>query len=112
MNEMTESYTDESGVTVNRDPTEIMKYFNQIRYRSGLPGITLADASDPDRMREIIKQEWQVEFFFEDHRYYDLRRWMDAPTAYRKPVTGLDVSAGQSEQIGSASCRERVCQYV
>lgn len=98
MNEMTESYTDESGVLVSRNPSEIMKYFNQIRYRSGLPGITLAEASDRERLREIIKQEWQVEFFFEDHRYYDLRRWLDAPNAYRKPVTGLDVSASQSER--------------
>lgn len=98
MNEMTEPYTDESGVAVVRDPAEMVKYFNQIRYRSGLPGITLSDASDRERMREIIKQEWQVEFFFEDHRYFDLRRWLDAPMAYRKPVTGLDVSASRSER--------------
>ncbi len=96
MNEMTESYTatNENGteVTISRDPAEMVKYFNQIRYRAGLPGITVADASDRDKMREIIKQEWRVEFFNEDHRYYDLRRWMDAPAAYQRPIYGLDVS--------------------
>lgn len=99
MNEMTAAYTDaKTGISVSRDPAQIVFYFNQIRYRSGLPGITLADAADVVKMRSIIKQEWQVEFFNEDHRYFDLRRWMDAPMAYRKPVTGLDVTAKAAER--------------
>ncbi len=99
MNEMTEAYTDKAtGISVSRDPAQIVFYFNQIRYRAGLPGITVADASDRATMRNIIKQEWQVEFFNEDHRYYDLRRWKDAPLAYRKPVTGLDVTAKTAER--------------
>lgn len=98
MNEMTQDYADGTGVTVSRDPSQIVFYFNQIRYRAGLPGITTADAADRDKMRDVIKQEWQVEFFNEDHRYYDLRRWKDAPMAYRKPVTGLDVTAKTAER--------------
>jgi hypothetical protein len=99
MNEMTGSYTDEaSGITVSRDPAQMVFYFNQIRYRAGLPGITVADASNKEKMREIIKQEWRVEFFNEDHRYYDLRRWMDAPAAYQRPVYGLDVTAKTAQR--------------
>lgn len=94
MNEMTGTYTGKNvngeTITITRDPAQIVYYFNQIRYRAGLPGITLADASDKDKMRNIIKQEWRVEFFNEDHRYYDLRRWMDAKAAYQKPVMGFD----------------------
>ena len=94
MNEMEDSYTDEvTGITVTRDVAEMVKHFNQIRYRSGLPGITVADASDYQTMKNLIKHERQIEFFFEDHRYYDLRRWMDAPQVMRTPVTGLDVMA-------------------
>ena len=96
MNEMTASYTttDENAntITITRDPALMVSYFNQIRYRAGLPGITLADASNQGTMRNIIKQEWRVEFFNEDHRYYDLRRWLDAQAAYQRPVYGLDVS--------------------
>jgi len=96
MNEMTQPYTtttdDGTTITITRDPAIMVSYFNQIRYRAGLPGITTADASDQATMRNIIKQEWRVEFFNEDHRYYDLRRWLDAQTAYQKPITGLDVS--------------------
>lgn len=94
MNEMEDSYNDEvTGITVTRDVSEMVKYFNQIRYRSGLPGISVAEASDYETMKNLIKHERQIEFFFEDHRYYDLRRWMDAPEVMSKPVTGLDVTA-------------------
>ena len=41
MNEMEGTYADESGVTVSRNEAEMVKYFNQIRYRAGLPGISL-----------------------------------------------------------------------
>ena len=102
MNEMTDAYTttteDATQITITRDPAEIVKYFNQIRYRAGLPGITLADASNRETMRNIIKQEWRVEFFNEDHRYYDLRRWLDAQNAYQRPVYGLDVTAKTSQR--------------
>ena len=99
MNEMDASYTDAAtGITVTRNVDEMVKYFNEIRYRAGLPGITTADAQDYDKMKALIKQEWQVEFAFENHRYYDLRRWKDAYDAMNKPVTGLDVSAKTSER--------------
>ena len=99
MNEMTEPYTDPvNKITVSRDVQQMMFYFNQIRYRAGLPGITTAEASDYETMKKLIKQEWKVEFAFEDHRYYDLRRWKDAPDAMNKPVTGLDVSAKMAER--------------
>ena len=99
MNEMEDSYTDEvTGITVTRDVSEMVKYFNQIRYRSGLPGISVAEASDYETMKNLIKHERQIEFFFEDHRYYDLRRWMDAPEVMSKPVTGLDVTARRAQR--------------
>ncbi len=99
MNEMEDSYNDEvTGITVTRDVSEMVKYFNQIRYRSGLPGISVAEASDYETMKNLIKHERQIEFFFEDHRYYDLRRWMDAPEVMSKPVTGLDVTARRAQR--------------
>lgn len=99
MNEMNSSYTDETtGVTVMKDVSQMVKYFNQIRYRAGLPGITPAEAGNYDTMKGLIKHERQIEFFFEDHRYYDLRRWMDAPEVMRTPVTGLDVAAKGAER--------------
>ena len=99
LNEMAEgTYTDESGTVVTKDANEIVKYFNQVRYRAGQPGITTADASDYTRMKEIVKHEWQIEFAFESRRYWDLRRWKDAYDAYNKPIKGLDVSATSAKR--------------
>ena len=99
MNEMSGSYTDEvTGISVTKDVAQMVKYFNEIRYRAGLPGITESEAGSYETMKQLIKHERQIEFFFEDHRYYDLRRWMDAPEVMRTPVTGLDVTARSSER--------------
>lgn len=98
MNEMEGSYTDESGVTVSRDVDQMVEYFNQVRYRAGQPGITAADAQDPENMRQLIKHEWRIEFAFEDRRYWDLRRWLDAPNVYNTAVKGLDVTAKQAQR--------------
>lgn len=80
MNEMEEGvvYTDEdNNITVKRDKDEMRKYFNMIRFRAGLPGVTDAELNDPAKMREIIKRERQVEFALEGRRFFDLRRWGD-----------------------------------
>lgn len=99
MNEMDGSYTDEDGqVTVTRDVDQMVRYFNQIRYRAGQPGITAADAADPTTMRELIKHERLIEFAFEGQRFWDLRRWKDAYDAYNKPIRGLDVSAREAQR--------------
>lgn len=99
MNEMEGSYTDEEAqVTVTRDVDQMVSCFNQIRYRAGQPGITAADASDQAKMRDLIKHERQIEFAFEGHRFWDLRRWKDAYEAYNKPIRGLDVSATSSQR--------------
>lgn len=46
---------------------------NQIRVRSGQP--ELPTGLTKDQMRERIRQEWRVEFVFEGHRYFQLKRW-------------------------------------
>ena len=37
-----------------------MYYFNMIRYRAGLPGITLADAIDLVKIRHLIIREIMI----------------------------------------------------
>lgn len=101
LNELEQTYTDEAtGHTVSRDLPEMVKYFNMIRYRAGLPGVSESDAEvrDRDAMRELIKRERRVEFFCEGRRYHDLRRWGDAMAAYNEPVTGMNISARSSER--------------
>lgn len=47
---------------------DALKYINQIRRRAGIQELTSITFDD-------IVQEYRVEFAFEDHRYWDLKRW-------------------------------------
>jgi len=99
LNELDGSYTDEeAGITVTRDPDEIAYYFNQVRYRAGLPGLSADELASRETLREAIKRERQVEFACEGRRYHDLRRWKDAPDAYNAPITGMNIHAKSSER--------------
>ena len=94
----TVTFSDESTGTYTRDMNEMAKYFNMVRYRAGLPGITADDARDVTTMRDLIKRERRVEFFCEGRRYHDLRRWGDAIDAYNEPVTGMNIAARSTDR--------------
>ena len=42
-------------------------------------------------MREKIRNEKRVEFAFEDHRFWDVRRWMQAPQYFGSPLNGVEI---------------------
>ncbi len=97
LNELDAAYT-EGDYTVSRDLGEIAKYFNQVRYRAGLPGLSSEDLASKESLRAAIKRERQVEFACEGRRYHDLRRWKDAEDVYSKPIRGMNVYSRGSER--------------
>lgn len=53
-------------------PEQAYQYINQVRARAGMPpykGMTQAE------LRERIRNERRIELCFEDHRFFDERRW-------------------------------------
>jgi hypothetical protein len=58
---------------------------NQIRNRAGMPDVTDAGADLVKRYRN----ERRVELAWEQHRFFDVRRWMIAPEAYGQ-IKGVD----------------------
>jgi hypothetical protein len=58
--------------------SEAKTYINMIRKRVGMPGITDSGAT----LKERYRNERRVELAFEEHRFFDVRRWMIAPKAY------------------------------
>lgn len=62
---------------------------NEVRGRVGMPGV-LADSKE--EMREKIRHERRVELAFEDHRFWDVRRWMTAPDDLNAPLKGVKVT--------------------
>jgi hypothetical protein len=49
-------------------------------------------AADQTAFRAAVKRERRVELAFENHRFWDLRRWKDAQVLLNQPVRGIRVT--------------------
>jgi len=69
---------------------DIKNYIDRIRTRSGvgMPAWPTAGYSQTEA-RERIRNERRVELAFEDHRFWDVRRWMTAPQVLGTPLFGV-----------------------
>lgn len=54
--------------------SEAYEYVDQVRARVGMPGYREMGLSQ-DKLRERIRNERRIELCFEDHRFFDERRW-------------------------------------
>lgn len=77
--------------TISRDVNEIKKGTNPVRIRAGLPDYAAADYADKAKLRADLKRERMIEFMGEGRRYYDLRRWKDAPVEESLQIYGCNV---------------------
>lgn len=62
---------------------------NTIRARSGMPA--LPGGLSKDEFRERVRKERGVEFAFEGHRWWDIRRWMIAEEVNQGDFYGLKI---------------------
>ena len=69
---------------------------NAIRTRAGLPG--LPSGLSKEEMRDRIKHERRIELAFETHRFFDVRRWLDAENSENQPVYSMNIYAGDNLQ--------------
>ncbi|NDV82826.1 RagB/SusD family nutrient uptake outer membrane protein [Bacteroides sp. 51] len=102
LNELGKSYTipdylGQSTITVSRDPAEMSKYMSQIRFRGGVPDFGTDVYGDYNKFLKALKRERQIELFAETHRYYDLRRWKDAPEEESMAVWGCNMNAAMDQ---------------
>jgi starch-binding outer membrane protein, SusD/RagB family len=79
---------------------EALTYLNQIRERAGLQSVETSwstYSNNPSRyasisgLRDIIRQERNIEMAFEGSRFWDLRRWKTAPQVLNSPIYGWDI---------------------
>lgn len=61
------------------DEATAKTWLNKIRKRAFMPDIT----SSGQTLMDEYRNERRIELAFEDHRYFDVRRWMIAPQAYQ-----------------------------
>ncbi len=63
---------------------------NLVRARAGMPDLP-AGLNQSD-MRDYIRYERRVELAFEEHRFYDVRRWQIADVTENAPAAGIIVT--------------------
>lgn len=62
---------------------------NQIRTRAGMPAIP--NTVTGDALTEAYRYERRYELSFEEHRYFDARRWLIAENVFSGPANGIEI---------------------
>lgn len=96
LNELEGSYTipswdDSQSYNISRNINEMQKGIKPVRLRGGVPDFTTDIYGNKEEMRKALKRERQIELMGEGKRYYDLRRWKDAPIEESLPIYGCNV---------------------
>lgn len=63
---------------------------NEIRTRAGMPAI--ASSVTGPALTNIYRYERRYELAFEEHRYFDARRWLIATTVFSGPAKAIDIT--------------------
>ncbi len=81
------------------DEAEAITWLNRIRYRVGMPAI----ADTGDALRDRYRNERRIELAYEEHRYFDARRWMIPAETIGRGIKVMQTSAtlkgGQTAHI-------------
>lgn len=92
---------------LDRPDNRVYDNLNVIRERAGIPTVqeSWAMARDKNKvnnqvgMREIIRQEWNIEFAFEGMRYWNLRRWKTAHLELNEKLYGWNILGDTREKF-------------
>ena len=92
------SWDGSTSYSIKRDINEMKKGIRPIRCRAGVPDYDLTTVyGNKDEFRKKLKRERQIELMGEGHRYFDLRRWKDAPVEEAMKVYGCNTLMTDSE---------------
>ena len=77
--------------------TEAIRYIDKIRERAGIPGVDEAwkatgKTLDQDLLRQIVRQERTIELYLENHRFWDVRRWLLGQKYFNVRAQGMDIT--------------------
>jgi hypothetical protein len=87
------NYAEAQNEAVGPDAT-VYSAINLIRQRASVNQPALVAGLSQAEMRDAIRRERQVELAFEEHRFYDVRRWKIAEVTENVPAYGMDVKLG------------------
>jgi hypothetical protein len=85
------NYAEAQNEAVGPD-TSVYEAINEIRGRNGVEMPSLPLGLSQDEMRIRIHHERRIELAFEEHRFYDVRRWKTAMVIENKPAQGITIT--------------------
>lgn len=96
---LNEAYDPMHEITVNGKTYSAYSIIKAIRTRAliGESGYLLECAGDKDKMRELIRNERRIELCFENHRFWDLRRWNVSADKLSQTIKGMKISKENSQ---------------
>lgn len=86
------------------DMAKAIEYVDMIRTRAGIPGVKEAWSKvggirDAVHLRDIVRQERQVEMYLEHQNFWDMRRWELADQYFGHKHTGMNTTATDMESF-------------
>ncbi len=93
-----------AGMTFTMSPVEAV---NQIRKTAGMP--ELEEGMTMEQFRARLRKERRVELAFEDHRFWDVRRWKTGGETSK--IYGLDIRADKDGNVTSIEKKEVAVRY-
>jgi len=79
-------------VNNNGNQYTALQAVNLIRRRGSVRLPELPNTISKEELRERIRNERRIDFAFEDHRLWDVRRWMIASDVLNKPIRGVEIT--------------------
>ena len=105
LNELTGTYNipswnEATTYTISRDKEQMERGIHPVRIRAGLPDYPdeFYLQSGVDDMRKALKRERMIELMGEGKRYFDIRRWKDAPVEESLQIYGCNVFVGEAKR--------------
>lgn len=93
------NYAEAQNEAVGPDAT-VYAAINSIRSRASVNMPSLTAGLSQSDMRSAIQNERQIELAFEEHRFYDVRRWKIADSTENVPAYGMSVTVNPSNPSG------------
>lgn len=98
----------EALIEYGQDFATAKEYIDKVRLRAGIPTVdeswsAIGGASDKATLREIVRQERTIELYLENHRFWDLRRWMIAEEPLGTRAKGMNIQGETDESFFKVS---------
>lgn len=95
------NYAEAENQCPDRNIETVLHYVNLVRERAGLSGWSVGNeegcirlkSADKESVDKMIQRERRIELAFENHRFFDVRRWKIFQEAERDGIMGMDIQS-------------------